>query len=59
MIIYDIPKNKLFSFVVVSINPISKSQRGGDVQKRYTADFEAQGSKLSFENIKFKVTPQR
>ena len=32
---------------------------GGHVQKRYTADFEALGSKLSFQNIKFKVTHKR
>ena len=32
---------------------------GARVQKRYTADFETLGSKLSFQNIKFKVTRQR
>ena len=32
---------------------------GVRVQKRYTADFEPLGSKLSFKIIKFKVTHQR
>ena len=32
---------------------------GVRVQKRYTADFESLGSKLSLQNIKFKVTRQR
>ena len=32
---------------------------GRRVQKRYMADFETQGSKLTFQNIKFKVTHKR
>ena len=32
---------------------------GRRVQKRYTVDFETLGPKLTFKNIKFKVTKKR